>query len=119
MPRVKSSTVTRRRHKKVLRLTKGHRSTRHKLYRRAHESMIHALYYAYCHRRERKGDMRRLWITRINAAARGHGLSYNQLIAGLKKAGVQINRKALSEIAINDPATFSELASLVLARLKG
>ncbi len=118
MPRVKSSVITRRRHKKVLGLTKGHRSTRHKLYRRAHESMIHALYYAYCHRRERKGDMRRLWIIRINAAARAHGLSYNQFIAGMKRAGLQMNRKALSEMATSDPATFSKLASLVLAKLK-
>lgn len=89
------------------------------MYRRAHESMIHALYYAYCHRRERKGDMRRLWITRINAAARACGLSYNQFIAGLKKAGLLVNRKTLSEIAANDQATFSKLASLVLAKIKG
>ncbi len=119
MPRVKSNVVTRKRHRKVLRLTKGHRSTRHALYRRAHESMIHALHYAYCHRRERKADMRRLWITRINAAARDCGLKYNQFIAGLKKAGLQINRKTLSEIATSDRATFSKLASLVLAKIKG
>lgn len=81
--------------------------------------MIHALYYAYSHRRERKGDVRRLWITRINAAARACGLSYNQFIAGLRKAGLQINRKALSEVATSDPTTFSKLASLVLAKLKG
>src|SRR4030043_225444 len=77
-----------RRHKKVLKLTKGHKATRHSLFRRAHESMIHALSYAYRHRRERKGDMRRLWIVRINAAARAGGLSYSQFLDGLKKANV-------------------------------
>lgn len=118
MARVKAGIVTRRRHKKILRLTKGHRSTRHALYRRAHESAIHALYYAYCHRRERKGDMRRLWIARINAAARAGGLSYSQFIDGLKKAGLQINRKALAEIAVTHPAAFSKLVSVAAARLK-
>lgn len=118
MPRVKGGIVTRRRHKKVLKLTEGHRSKRHALYRRAHESMIHALYYAFCHRRERKGDMRRLWIIRINAAARANGLSYSQLMDGLKKANLKINRKALAEIAVSDPATFSKLVSTASARLK-
>ena len=89
MPRVKGGVVTRRRHKKVLKLTKGHRATRHSLYRRAHESMLHALDYAYCHRRERRGDMQRLWIIRINAAARAGGLSYSRFMEGLKKANIE------------------------------
>jgi len=118
LPRVKGGVSTRRRHKKILKLTKGHRATRHKLYRRAHESMLHALHYAYCHRRERKGDMRRLWIVRINAAARGRGLSYNQFIDGLAKANVEINRKSLAEMAINDPGSFSELVSIARDQLQ-
>jgi large subunit ribosomal protein L20 len=119
LPRVKGGTSTRRRHKKILKLTKGHRATRHKLYRRAHESMLHALYYAYCHRRDRKGDMRRLWIMRINAAARASGLSYSQFIDGLGKANVEINRKSLAEMAIHDPDSFSKLVSVAQDKLKG
>lgn len=118
MPRVKGGVVTHRRHKKILKLTKGHRGSRHALYRRAHESMLHALYYAYCHRRERKGDMRRLWIVRINAAARAGGLSYSQFIDGLKKADVKIDRKSLAEMAINDRVSFSKLLALASAKLK-
>lgn len=118
MSRVKGGIVTRRRHKKVLKLTKGHRGARHALFRRAHESMLHALYYAYCHRRERKGDMRRLWIVRINAAARAGGLSYSHFIDGLKKANVAINRKALADMAVNDPSSFSKLLTLAADKLK-
>ena len=109
MPRARSGVVSHRRHKKVLRLTKGHRATRRTLYRRAHESMLHALDYAYCHRRERKGDMRRLWISRINAAARANGLSYSQFMNTLKRQGIEINRKTLAELAVTDPAGFSNL----------
>lgn len=112
MPRVKGGPQTRRRHKKVLKLTKGHRGTKHRLYRRAHESMLKALSYAYRHRRERKRDFRRLWITRINAAARERGLSYSQFIGRLKEAGVKLNRKVLADLAISDPAAFSELVEL-------
>jgi len=112
LPRVKGGVVTHRRHKKVLKLTKGHKATRHTLYRRAHESMLHALYYSYCHRRKRKGDMRRLWISRINAAARAGGLTYGQFINGLKKANVEINRKTLAEMAVNNPSDFSKLLTL-------
>jgi len=118
LPRVKGGTVTHRRHKKVLNLTKGHKATRHSLFRRAHESMLHALSYAYEHRRERKGDMRRLWIVRINAAARAEGISYSQFMDGLKKANVEINRKELADMAINDPSSFSKLLSLASAKLK-
>lgn len=112
MSRVKGGTTTHRRHKKVLKLTKGHRATRHSLYRRAHESMLHALAYSYRHRRERKGDMRRLWITRINAGARIDGLSYSRFIDGLCKAGVALDRKILADLAITDPAAFAQLVTL-------
>jgi len=118
LPRVKGGTVTHRRHKKVLKLTKGHKATRHTLYRRAHESMLHALSYSYEHRRERKGDMKRLWIIRINAAARAEGLSYSQFMEGLRKANVEINRKVLAYMAVNDPSGFSKLLSLASAKLK-
>jgi large subunit ribosomal protein L20 len=112
MPRVKRGVTARRRHKKVLKLTKGHRGTKHSLYRRAHESMLKALSYSYRHRRERKRDLRQLWIVRINAAARLGGLSYSRFIDGLNRAGVAINRKMLSELAISDPAAFSKLVEL-------
>lgn len=111
MPRAKSGKVTHKRHKKVLELTKGHYGARHTLYRSARESMLHALDYAYCHRRERKGDFRRLWIARINAAARAQGLSYNQLMASLKKSNMEINRKMLAEMAIKDPEGFTKLVA--------
>ena len=111
MPRARSGKATHRRHKKVLQLTKGHRAARHKLYRTAHESMLHALDYAYCHRRERKGDFRRLWIARINAAARAEELSYSQFMAGLRKSNVGINRKMLAEMAVRDPEAFAKLVA--------
>ena len=113
MPRARSGKVTHRRHKKVLELTKGHRAARHKLYKTAHESMLHALDYSYRHRRERKGDFRKLWIARVNAATRAKGLTYSQFIAGLKKSNVEINRKMLAEIAIKDPEGFATLVSSV------
>ncbi len=113
MPRARSGKVTHRRHKKVLGLTKGHRASRHALYRDAHESMLHALDYSYRHRRERKGDFRRLWITRINAAVRARGLTYSQFIARLKESNVEINRKMLAEMAVNDPEGFATLVALV------
>ncbi len=111
MPRARSGKVTHRRHKEVLQLTKGHRATRHALYRRAHESVLHALDYAYCHRRERKGDFRKLWIARINAAARGNGLSYSQFMSGLRKSNTQINRKMLADMAVKDPENFTKLVA--------
>lgn len=109
MTRIKRGVIKRRRHKKVLKLTKGHRTVRHKLYKRARESLLHALYYSYVHRREKKGDMRRLWTIRINAAARAHGISYSRLIHGLKEAGVDINRKMLAELALQDPQAFARV----------
>ena len=118
MPRVKGGTTARRRHNKILEITKGHRGKRHSLVRQAHESMLHALDYAYAHRRERKGDMRRLWIARINAASRIGGLSYSQFMNGLTKADVAINRKLLADIAVNDPAKFSALVNVASEKLK-
>ena len=118
MTRIKRGVVRRRRHKKILNMTKGHQGVRHLLYRRAHESMIHALQYAYAHRREKKGDMRRLWNIRINAAARSNEISYSKLMHGLKLAGVDINRKMLAELAIRDPAGFAEIASCAKQKLQ-
>lgn len=115
MARIKRGVAARRRHKKVIALMKGQRATRHTLYRRAHEAMLHSLSYAYAHRRERKGDMRRLWISRINAASRAHGLIYSQFMDGLKKSGVEINRKMLADMAVRQPEAFAE----VVTRAKG
>jgi large subunit ribosomal protein L20 len=93
-------------------MTRGQRASRHLLYRRAHEAMLHSLSYAYSHRRERKGDMRRLWISRINAASRANGITYSQLMNGLKKASIEINRKLLADMAVREPDAFSQLAKL-------
>ena len=112
MPRVKRGVTAHRRHKKVLALTKGHRATKHSLYRRAHESMLKSLSYAYAHRRERKGDMRRLWILRVSAAARAEGLTYSQFMNGLRKSGVEINRKILADMAIGEPEAFANLVTM-------
>lgn len=112
MARITRGVTKRRRHKKVLKLTKGHQGVRHRLYRRAHESLIHALQYSYAHRKEKKGDMRRLWNIRINAAARSNGTTYSRLIHGLKVMGVEVNRRMLSDLAIQDPDAFSKLAEL-------
>ena len=117
MARVKRGVTAHRRHKKVLQLTKGHRGTKHALYRRAHESMLHALAYAYAHRRERKGDMRRLWVVRIGAAAREHGVSYSQFMHGLKLANIELDRKVLADIAMADPDGFGHIAEQAKASL--
>ncbi|UCG54476.1 MAG: 50S ribosomal protein L20 [Dehalococcoidia bacterium] len=112
MSRVKKGVTKHRRHKKVIAMTKGQRATRHSLYKRAHESMLHSLSYAYSHRRERKGDMRRLWISRINAASRANGITYSQLVNGLKKANIEINRKMLADMAVREPDAFTQIAQL-------
>ena len=115
MARVKRGIVSRRRHKKILELTKGQRASRHKLARRAHEAMIHSLSYAFfTPLRKRKGDMRRLWITRINAAARANGTSYSELIYSMDAAGVELNRKMLADLAVRDPGAFTEMVKTVV-----
>ena len=119
MTRVRSGVVRRRRHKKMLGMTKGHQGVRHRLYRRAHESMLHAQQYAFDHRRQKKGDMRRLWNIRINAAARDNGTTYSKLIHGLNVAGIEINRKMLAELAAEDPIAFAEVAQEAIAALDG
>jgi len=119
VPRVKSGVTTRRRHKKVLAMTKGQRATRHSLYRRAHEAMLKSLSYAYRHRRERKGDMRRLWISRVNAASRAQGLTYGQFMDGLRKSGVEINRKLLADMAVREPESFANLVTLARGKVQG
>ncbi len=109
MTRVKGGSTTRRRHKKILKLTKGMYGTRHRLFRRANEAMMKSLWYAYRDRRTRKRDLRRLWITRINAAARQNDTTYSHLIHSLKTAGVRLNRKMLADLAVRDPAAFTEV----------
>ena len=111
MPRVKRGVSVHARHKAVLALTKGHRATRHKLVKRAKESMIKALSYSYAHRRERKADMRRLWIMRISAASRAQGTTYGELINALKMSGIDLNRKVLADMAVKDSAAFAELVA--------
>ena len=112
MPRVKRSVTARKRHKKVLNITKGQRGTKHALFRRANEAMLASLRYATRDRRNRKRDMRRLWITRINAGARQNDMSYSRLIAGLRLAGVDINRKMMAEMAVADPGAFGQLVDI-------
>ena len=119
MPRVKRGVTAHKRHKKVLALTKGHRGTKHSLYRRAHESMLKSLSYAYFHRRERKGDMRRLWIMRVNAASRAQGLNYGQFMDGLRKCGVEINRKMLADMAVREPESFANLVTTAKGEAQG
>ena len=109
MARIKGSTPTRSRRKKVLKLAKGYFGSKHLLYRTAHEQVMHSLKYSWIDRRQLKREMRKLWIARINAGARINNISYSQLMHGLKLAGVNMNRKMLSEIAINDPAGFTTI----------
>jgi len=107
--RVKGGTITRKRHKKILKITKGMYGSRSKLFRRANEAMLKSLWYSYRDRRTRKRDLRRLWIARINAAARLNGTTYSRLVYGMKGAGIELNRKMLADIAVRDPAAFSEV----------
>ena len=109
MPRVKRGVTAHKKHKKVLQRTEGHYGARHKLIKTARESMMHALRYAYRDRRNRKRDMRQLWITRINAAARMHGMRYGDLIHGLQLANVSVDRKVMADLAITDLAAFGAL----------
>jgi len=112
MSRVKRGVVTRRRHKKILKMTKGQWGTKHRLFRRANEAMMKSQWYAYRDRRNRRRDLRRLWITRINAAARLSGLSYSRLIHGLKAANVELDRKILADLAVRDPQTSASIVEL-------
>jgi large subunit ribosomal protein L20 len=107
MARVKTGFTRRRRHQKVLKITKGQYLSRSKLFRRANEAMLHSLWYAYRDRRQRKRDLRKLWIARINAAARLNGTTYSKLIHALKDAGISLNRKMLADLAVRDPAAFT------------
>ena len=117
MPRVKGGIVTRRRHKKILKLAKGYFGSKHRLFRSANAQVMKSLLYAYRDRRQKKRDFRKLWITRINAQARLNGLSYSRLMHGLKVAGVDVNRKMLADLAVNDKAAFNELASVAKAKI--
>ncbi len=118
MSRTGHSVARRKRKKKVLAMAKGYRGARSRNYRSAHEQVMHSLQYAYRDRRARKRDFRRLWIARINAAARMNGLSYNRFIRGLKLAEVEVNRKVLADMAVSDPASFSELAAIARDHLE-
>ena len=112
MARVKSAMTTRARHKKVLKQAKGYYGAKHYRFRNANQAVLKSLAYAYVGRKDRKSDFRKLWITRINAAARMNGLTYSKLISGLKKANVTINRKMLAEIAVSDEKAFAEIAEI-------
>jgi len=117
MPRVKGGTVTRRRRKKIIKLAKGYFGSKHRLYKVANQQVMKSLMYAYRDRRQRKRDFRKLWITRINAAARMNGLSYSRLMHGLKLAGIEVNRKMLADLAVSDEKAFAQLAEAAKAQL--
>jgi large subunit ribosomal protein L20 len=117
MSRVKRGVTGRARHKKIIGMAKGHKGQRHRLFRRANESVLHAMEYSTRDRYDRKGLFRRLWIQRINAAVRPLGLSYSQFIHGLSLAGVEVDRKVMADLAVNDAASFASLASAAKAAL--
>ena len=119
MARVKNGAVTKARHKKVLKQAKGYFGSKHRLYKTAKEQLMHSGQYAYRDRKQKKRDFRKLWITRINAACRQNEISYSRFIEGLTKAGIEVNRKMLSEVAINDPASFTELVKVAKAGKEG
>ncbi|HML24366.1 MAG TPA: 50S ribosomal protein L20 [Aggregatilinea sp.] len=112
MARVKGGVVTRRRHKKILNMTKGQWGTKHRLFRRANEAMMKSEWYAYRDRRVRRRDLRRLWIARINAAARLNGTTYSRLIHALKQSNIELDRKVLADIAVRDAAAFSKIVAV-------
>jgi large subunit ribosomal protein L20 len=112
MTRVKGGYVTHRRHKKVLRMTRGQWGTKHRLFRRANEAMMKSQWYAYRDRRNRRRDLRRLWIARINAAARMNQMPYSKFIHGLKQAKIELDRKVLADIAVRDGTTFAALVAI-------
>ena len=117
MARVKRSVGARKKRRKVLDQASGYRGQRSRLYRKAKEQVTHSLVYAYRDRKQRKGDFRQLWITRINAAARANGMTYNRFIQGLRLAEVEVDRKILADLAVNDPATFASLVDTARAAL--
>jgi len=119
MSRVKRGVAAHRRHKRLLAQAVGRRGTRSKLIRPAREALFHALVYAYRDRRDRKRDMRRLWIERINAASRLHGMPYGRFIAGLKSAGVEVDRKMLADLAVRDAVAFGKMVELSRASFSG
>ena len=112
MARVKTAKITRKRHKKILKQAKGYFGAKHYRFRNANQAVLKSLSYSYVGRKDRKSDFRKLWITRINAAARMNGTTYSKLIAGLKKANVSINRKMLAEIAVSDEKAFTEIVNI-------
>ncbi len=118
MARIKGAVTTRRRHKKILKLAKGYRGAKSKLFRTANQAVMKSLVYAYKGRKLKKRDFRKLWITRISAAAKLNGTNYSQFMNGLKKANIDMNRKMLSEIAIADPAAFTALVEKAKEALK-
>ena len=115
MARAKS--VAYRRHKRTLKQTQGYFGSRHRLFKRANEALMKSLWYAYRDRRVRKRDLRKLWITRINAAARINGISYSRLMFGLKTAGISLNRKVLADLAVRDPKVFTAVVALAQAKI--
>lgn len=117
MARVKRSVNAKKKRREVLNSAKGYRGQRSRLYRKAKEQMLHSMTYSYRDRRARKGDFRKLWITRINAATRQHGMSYNRFVQGLKAAEVEVDRKVLAELAVNDPQAFGALVDLAKKNL--
>ncbi len=119
MTRVKTGAVTRARHKKILKAAKGYFGSKHRLYRTAKEQVMHSLSYAYRDRKQNKRNFRKLWITRINAACRNNDISYSRFINGLTKTGLLINRKMLSELAIDNPKAFSDLVEIAKDTLNG
>ena len=112
MARVKTAKITRKRHKKIMKLAKGYFGAKHYRFRNANQAVLKSLSYAYVGRKDKKSDFRKLWIARINAAARMNGTTYSKLIAGLKKANVTINRKMLAEVAVTDPEAFTKIAEI-------
>lgn len=112
MPRVRTGVSAHKRHKKILKLAKGYKGAKSKQFKKANETVMKALYYARRDRRAKKGVFRRLWIARINAAARANGISYSRLIAGLTKAGVEVNRKMLADLAVNDANAFAQMVAV-------
>jgi large subunit ribosomal protein L20 len=117
MARVKRSVNAQKKRREILERASGYRGQRSRLYRKAKEQVTHSMVYAYADRRTRKGDFRRLWIQRINAAARAHGMTYNRFIQGLKAAEVEVDRRMLAELAVNDPATFAALVDVARGAL--